>query len=150
MKHLNTILSRLQSDKNVIIPHFYLNLDKNSQTYKSFAGQKDIYIDTHSKMHNYTDSELRRVCQAYKYLKLKQVEAADEYVYLDCLLIKDLLDYQLSIRDISQYDEAIVDDIVLSFRANKKLASQYDDLNDKALLRLLEKLENLATKVLKI
>lgn len=117
----------------------YIAMNKESQMYKSMAGQQTAFLEFLDFMFAMSDAELIRLQAAFKkYVSDFGITQRDS-VYTDHNLLKDAIDYQIVARDINgNQDFKIGEEIAISFNQNKKNAASFPKIDSKHLIWLAE------------
>ena len=117
------------------ITAMYLNANKDSQTYKSMAGQRTVFLEFQNFMFAMSDAELLRLQAAYKkYITDFGITQRDS-VYTDHKLLKDAIDYQIVARNINgNQDFKIGEEVAVSFKCAAKDAETFDEIDNKHLI----------------
>lgn len=117
----------------------YIAMNKESQMYKSMAGQQTAFLEFLDFMFAMSDAELIRLQAAFKkYVSDFGITQRDS-VYTDHNLLKDAIDYQIVARDTNgNQDFKIGEEIAISFNQNKKNAASFPEIDSKHLIWLAE------------
>lgn len=139
MNHIEFVKASTQQQLVTPILSGYIAMNKESQMYKSMAGQQTAFLEFLDFMFAMSDAEIVRLQSAYKkYISDFGITQRDS-VYTDHNLLKDAIDYQIVARNINgNQDFKIGEEIAISFNQNKKYAASFPEIDSKHLIWLVE------------
>lgn len=139
MDKITFVNQSMLNGKNVLINPRYLNIDRESQEFKSLLGQRLGFLEFHLYMFSRTDLEIQKLSDGWKqYLTASGINQRDS-VYIDHGLIKDAIDYQLIIRNMrGNQDQNFADEVAKSWQQNQSQAHDFDEITSAHLIQLIE------------
>jgi len=111
-----------------------------AQREMSLRGDRLGLIEFHRFVYELTDDEIKRLWNAKKQHWIDNKLGEDKYTYCDVNLFIDAIQYQICIRDETQFDMMIADEIARSFRHNVKITADFPEITSQHMLSYVKNL----------
>lgn len=125
-------------------PEIYITSPKSlfdkeiSKRYQSLLVKKNAFIKFHEYMFSQSNEALALISAGHKKHNNDMTKKESSVNYLDVFLLKDAIQYHLTLRLDKTLDIACLTDIAKSWRDNVKESNKYESVDSEHLIRLAE------------
>ncbi len=137
MNHIEKTKFLVEKGMHSFINPAYLNT-LSEQSERSMLGQRTVFLKFHRYMYSLTDQQIYKIWNEYKEHFRNVSKGCPGDNFIDLSLLRDAIQFQISIRDDKQASPEISEEIAMSFSENVRLAKYFEEITSDHLIEICD------------